>query len=143
MVSTEDKDIAAIARESGAYVLNRPPELAADDTETIDVVRHALTVFNGDDLVLLLQPTSPLRTGRDIDAALESLVAGDMLVSMCAGERNGAIYIAPASHLKTADFEARQTYEMPAERSVDIDTEEDFNRAAGMLDLELAYWAMP
>lgn len=71
VVSTEDGEIAEIARSWGADVpFMRPPELAADDTPGIDPVLHALTMLPAYDAVLLLQPTSPLRTGADIEGLL-------------------------------------------------------------------------
>jgi CMP-N,N'-diacetyllegionaminic acid synthase len=72
VVSTEDSEIAAVARKYGAEVpFMRPPELAADDTPGMAPVLHALGVLPGYDWVVLLQPTSPLRQAADIDACLE------------------------------------------------------------------------
>lgn len=70
-VSTDDPEIAKFAEEMGADVIIRPPELADDSAPTVDVALHALrkTGFNG--AVAVLQPTSPLRTSKDIDNALE------------------------------------------------------------------------
>ncbi len=72
VVSTEDEEIAAVAREYGAQVpFLRPAELARDETSGTDPVLHALEQLPGFDAVLLLQPTSPLRTTADIDACLD------------------------------------------------------------------------
>lgn len=71
VVSTDNAEIADIARASGAAVpFMRPATLAQDDTPGLDPVLHALDELPGHDTVLLLQPTSPLRTAADIDAAL-------------------------------------------------------------------------
>jgi CMP-N,N'-diacetyllegionaminic acid synthase len=76
IVSTEDEEIAAVARAHGAETpFLRPRELAADDTPTIPVVMHALQCLQDEegyspDRVVLLQPTSPLRTAGDITAAI-------------------------------------------------------------------------
>lgn len=71
VVSTEDEEISEVARQWGAQVpFLRPPELAKDDTPGIDPVLHALEQLPGFDAVLLLQPTSPLRTTQDIDACI-------------------------------------------------------------------------
>lgn len=68
IVSTEDHEIASVARELGAEVpFMRPAELAADDTPGIAPVLHAISQLPGYDWVLLLQPTSPLRSTGDID----------------------------------------------------------------------------
>ncbi len=75
-VSTEDPEIARIARQHGGQVIDRPAELAADTAQNDAVVRHALeTVGAGRfDLVVLLQPTSPLRLGEHIDACVEGML---------------------------------------------------------------------
>ncbi len=70
-VSTDSPEIALAARELGVEVIDRPAELAADETPMLDVVQHALAQARGADPVVLLQPTSPLRRPADIDAALE------------------------------------------------------------------------
>ncbi|MBC7505786.1 MAG: acylneuraminate cytidylyltransferase family protein [Sandarakinorhabdus sp.] len=71
MVSTDDEEIAEIARAAGAIVpFLRPAELARDATPGLDPVLHALDGLPGYDSVVLLQPTSPLRGAADIDAAL-------------------------------------------------------------------------
>jgi CMP-N-acetylneuraminic acid synthetase len=75
VVSTDDEEIAAVARQHGAETpFIRPPELARDDTPTMPVVLHALQRLNDEGYVpggvVLLQPTSPLRTSDDIAAAV-------------------------------------------------------------------------
>lgn len=75
--STESEEILAIARAHGAdapYI--RPPELATDAIRNIEVILHALdwcAEKQGEtfDAVVLLQPTSPLRTATHIDEAIE------------------------------------------------------------------------
>jgi len=77
VVSTDGREIAEVAREAGARVpFLRPPELATDKATTLDVVRHALTWFRENEqrefqVVVLLQPTSPLRTAQHIREALD------------------------------------------------------------------------
>lgn len=77
LVSTDDPEIAEIARVAGAEVpFLRPPELSRDESPHIDVVEHAIHWLEADvgsapEYLLLLQPTSPLRTTGDIDASLE------------------------------------------------------------------------
>lgn len=71
VVSTDDPEIAAISAQRGAEVpFMRPAELAQDDTPGMAVVLHALQKLPEFDAVLLLQPTSPLRSSADIDAIL-------------------------------------------------------------------------
>lgn len=69
VVSTEDDEIARVAREFGAETpFMRPDALAQDNTPGMDVVFHALDNLPAYDDILLLQPTSPLRTAEDIEA---------------------------------------------------------------------------
>ena len=75
IVSTDN---AKIADEAGLLGLNvpfmRPDDLAADNSQTIDVVRHAVTSLEAKGqkfkYVVILQPTSPLRTSAHIDEAI-------------------------------------------------------------------------
>ena len=85
VVSTDSPEIAQVAREHGAETpFVRPPELAGDDTPMRDVVLHALDELGGCDVLVLLQPTSPLRRARHVDEAVEALVASgaDCVVSV-------------------------------------------------------------
>ena len=77
VVSTDDQKIADIAVQWGGDVpFMRPAELARDDTPGIAPVIHMLTTIQPEfDLVVLLQPTSPLRTVEDIDGAIALIVA--------------------------------------------------------------------
>ena len=80
VVSTDDDEIAAVA---GVEVLRRPPELAADDTPMLEVVRHAVSEL-GPDVVALLQPTSPFRRAEHVDACVRLLLesGADAVVSV-------------------------------------------------------------
>jgi CMP-N-acetylneuraminic acid synthetase len=76
IVSTDDKEIAEISKKYGAEVpFLRPKELAKDDSPTADAVFHTLAWFKskGDqyDVLVLLEPTSPLRKNEDVDKAIE------------------------------------------------------------------------
>lgn len=82
ILSTDSAAIAAVARAAGCDVpFQRPSSLAQDRTTSAAVVEHALEVLDdaGDryDLVVLLQPTSPLRTAGDIDGAVRLCVDRD------------------------------------------------------------------
>lgn len=89
-VSTDSQDIADIAKQWGGKVpFIRPAELATDAAKGIDAILHAIDWHrdNGDrfDLVLVLQPTSPLRTAVHIDQAIELLFEKNAgaVVSVC------------------------------------------------------------
>lgn len=89
IVSTDDADIAAIAKEYGAEApFLRPADIAGDTASAHDVIRHALDYFNAAqeqyDAVAYLQPTSPFRRGDQISEALAlfSQLSPDTLVSV-------------------------------------------------------------
>lgn len=76
IVSTDDGEIIEAAKQFGAEVpFRRPQDLAQDETKTIDVILHALkSLAKGGknfEYLVLLQPTSPFRSARHIDAAVE------------------------------------------------------------------------
>lgn len=77
ILSSDDDEIMKTARQYGAEVpFKRPDKLARDDTPSIDVIIHAVTFLEdkedySPDIVVILQPTSPLRTAEDIDNALQ------------------------------------------------------------------------
>ena len=75
-VSTEDREIAAVARRCGAEVLERPVELAGDEVISRDVIKHALLALNAD-VSVLMQPTSPVRDNDLIDRVLRAFLDGD------------------------------------------------------------------
>jgi len=90
ILSTDDEEIAEVGRQHGAEVpFIRPAELARDTTTSQDVVLHALRTLMDDgekfDYVVVLQPTSPLRTAHDIDGAIERLLEkhADAVTSVC------------------------------------------------------------
>ena len=168
IVSSDDDEIISIAVQLGCVApFKRPTWLSSDTASSIDVVTHALDQLPPYDYVVLLQPTSPLRSAGDIDAAFAlmrehscpacvsvSLVdmspywmytlTGDSrlakIVDMPKGVTrrqdlppvyalNGAIYIAQVDWLRAnGSFVSADTvaYEMPSERSIDIDTAQDF-----------------
>lgn len=71
VVSSDDDAILRHAAEiEGVRTVSRPPDLAADDSAMWPVVIHALDQLDDHDVVVLLQPTSPLRTVEDVDAAI-------------------------------------------------------------------------
>lgn len=80
VLSTDDDEIASVGHEyDGVEVpFMRPDELAQDDSPTIPVIQHAVRYLREEeeydpDIVLILQPTSPLRRATDIDEAIETL----------------------------------------------------------------------
>lgn len=87
VVSTDDGEIAQVAREAGVEVIKRPRELATDTVQTELALLHALDYLEQNegyrpDAVALLQCTSPLRGSEVIDAAITKLVETDCDVVM-------------------------------------------------------------
>ena len=170
IVSTEDDEIASVAREFGATVVKRPADLATDTAQNNGVVRHVLqSRGNVDQVVVLLQPTSPLRTAADIDACVEPVASGAAKSAMTVTavehhpgktmviengliepftndadmearrqtmrevyRQNGAVYAIRATDFLEHDrFFLRpcRAVIVPAERSIDIDSELDLKLA--------------
>jgi N-acetylneuraminate synthase len=95
LVSTDAAEIADVARAYDAEVpFLRPAALAQDDTPGIEPILHAVRWLeeHGDrpDAVMVLQPTSPLRTAEDLDAAIRLLgePKADAVVSVCDAPRH-------------------------------------------------------
>ena len=90
VVSTEDLEIAGIARQYGADVVIRPVELAQDDTPSLPVLQHVISYLAAAEdrhprLIVLLQPTSPLRAISDVDNSIRLFLdeGCDSVVSVC------------------------------------------------------------
>lgn len=91
LVSTDSLDVVEAAKACQVQVpFMRPPELSNDTASSTDVIRHALQFYKNEksqefDFLVLLQPTSPLRTAEDIDKAIELLMAKNAaaVVSVC------------------------------------------------------------
>jgi CMP-N,N'-diacetyllegionaminic acid synthase len=186
ILSTEDRRIADAARALGCEVpFMRPAELARDETPHLPVILHAVQWLRDHehylpDIVLTLQPTSPLRSSADIAAALRMLelsdadsvvsvnevsahahpmrmlsVGADGLATLfVTGEpvrnrinrrqdlprafvMNGAVYACRTNVLFTATpslyGDRVVAYPMPIERSISIDTQEDWAEAERQL----------
>lgn len=169
ILSSDDVEIMETARSLGCEApFRRAADLANDTAASIDVLLDAADRVPGYDIVVLLQPTSPLRTADDIEATLalmaESGAPGALSVSEApchpylifqrdgagrlapfvekpaelswrrqdlppAWRVNGAVYAADVGWLRSERTlcKAGETaaYEMPVERSIDIDTLED------------------
>jgi len=75
-LSTDDEEIAAFCAPFGVDIrYRRPPELATDEAPLMAAIEHGLHWYASErgrmpDDVLVLQPTSPLRTAQDIDSAV-------------------------------------------------------------------------
>jgi len=168
VLSSDDAEIIQAGILLGCEVpFVRPAELATAEASSMDVVRHVLAALpERYDLIVLLQPTSPFRTGADIDGTVRKCVksGAPACVSVCVPSKpphwtmeldrdgamkplmpeygqahrrqdlppahaiNGAVFVARCDWIvKQSGFVTPETlaYVMPAERSLDIDSEYD------------------
>jgi len=99
-VSTDDEEISSVSSKYGAYVIKRPHEIATDLSSSEDALQHALSIIEKErkiNTVVFLQATSPLRTTKDIDAAIElfngkrgdSLFSASILGDFCVWSGQG------------------------------------------------------
>ena len=80
IVSTDDAAIAQVARDHEAEVYERPAKLATDDALVIDALRDLIRRLRAEGepatIMILLEPTCPLRSAPDVSACLQTLVDG-------------------------------------------------------------------
>jgi CMP-N,N'-diacetyllegionaminic acid synthase len=90
IVSSDDEEILNIAKEYKADFIKRPDELASDTATTFDALKHTLKNVGKYDYVVLLQPTSPLRSEKHINEAIELLKEknADAIISVCEMEHS-------------------------------------------------------
>jgi CMP-N,N'-diacetyllegionaminic acid synthase len=120
VVSTDDEEIAAVARDAGAETpFLRPAELAGDEVSGIAVVEHALRWLADEEgyepeLVLLVQPTEPFVRPEQIRAALELLVerGADSAITTVEVPRNFHPF-----HVRVADGDGWLQFDRPEEHA--------------------------
>ncbi len=81
-VSTENEEISEIAKKYGAKVLNRPENIATDDTASESVLLHFIKEVDHFDILIFLQATCPLVEGTDINEALTLMESYDSVISV-------------------------------------------------------------
>ncbi len=174
IVSTDDIEIAKVAEEYGAVVpFLRPEALSTDNAKSSDVINFMLQYLEKNSSeeissLIILQPTSPLRTSGEIDGAIQLFNSkkADAVISYCEEQHpifwhkflnrnnqfenifsekknseghfekksyypNGAIYIFKRNIILTGDYYTHNSYAyvMSRNKSIDIDTIEDFEYA--------------
>ena len=87
IVSTDDKKIKNVSIKYGAEVIDRPKSLSLDSSPTEDAISHVLDALkqNEDytpDIILLLQPTSPVREYADVVKCLKPIISQEFNASM-------------------------------------------------------------
>lgn len=135
LVSTDSEEIAAVSRRAGASVpFLRPGEFATDDASLLQAIRHAWENHPAPggaryDYIVVLQPTSPLRTGAHIVAAIEHYFGNrksdeDTLASVCqvsskfgwlmqSAEENGYIRFCLDVHAQNPQRQGLRQYFLP------------------------------
>lgn len=76
VVSTDWNELAELARQEGAIVIDRPKELAGDRVSSEECIAHVLEVVPGYDIAMLVQNTSPFNDSGDMNKIIE-LVSGE------------------------------------------------------------------
>jgi len=144
VVTSDDEETLEIARSLGVPIIKRPLSLAqGEEGSMLMTIQHALGYVEKywgykPFIVVILQPTSPLRTAEDIDNTIRLLIdtGADSAETKCGDKENGAVF---ASRYYVFSWQNKilgsicASYLMPEERSIDIDTEEDFLLAERLL----------
>jgi len=81
VISSDDTEVKKVALKRGIFYIDRPEELAQDKSSSADVIVHAVDFLEEKedylpDIVVLLQPTSPLRIAEDIDKTIAPVFEG-------------------------------------------------------------------
>ena len=138
IVTTDDPEVAeSVSGIKGVRLLERPKDLAQDDTPMSQVILHTYLRMSqpGDTepLIVLLQPTSPLRSLIDIMAVTRKACWRSPVFSCLEGTDvpNGAVYAATMSDWMEWPFTMSDWVHvpMPASRSIDINTREQYEEA--------------
>ncbi len=73
LVTSDDDEILGVSKRYKADIIKRPDYLASDTATSFDAIKHSINNIEKYDYIVLLQPTSPLRTSKHIDEAIELL----------------------------------------------------------------------
>ena len=139
VVFTTDCKSMYFKAKKNFQILNytRPKNLAKNDSLARDVILDVLKKISFKfDYFIYLQPTSPLRTVRDIDNSLKMIEAkkGNTLVSVTENSKkpNGMIYVSRTEFfLKKKSFKNKKIilFKTPLRRSIDVDFKKDLDYA--------------
>lgn len=90
IVSSDSDIILDIASKYGVETIKRPLELSSDNATSMDALIHAVKSYKKYTKIILLQPTSPLRTSSHIDGAMEILLdmGAESVISVCEAEHS-------------------------------------------------------
>lgn len=91
LVTSDDEEILNISKKYGADISKRPSKLSSDSSTTYEALEHVISSQEQEyEYIVLLQPTSPLRTSKHIDEAIEllELKNADAVISVCEVEHS-------------------------------------------------------
>ena len=149
LVSTDDKEIAELARDAGATVpWLRPADLATDTARSSDVIAHALDWYEKShgavDAVLLLQPTSPFRSAASIRGGVLTYAAQPV------PRLHSVVSVSPAASHPAWTFNCQGTelkpylgWELLKQRSQDLPPAYALNGALYVIPVADARAALP
>ncbi|MBI4439671.1 acylneuraminate cytidylyltransferase family protein [Candidatus Woesearchaeota archaeon] len=120
-VTTDDIKVKGIANNYGVEIIERPAELALDNTPMLPVLQHAVkSLEESYDCIILLQPTSPFRTANDIDECIKKLGDFDAVYSIAENkesplwsfkiEKECIVPLLPFDKTKTLRQESEKSY---------------------------------
>lgn len=170
IVTSDDHQILKLASKFGAIAVKRPPNLSMSSSSTEDAIMHATVSYENDHKIVLLQPTSPLRSETDVietvsllengyDSSFSAYKTGDLCVwkqengsnypvtyspigrkprqlANTLYVENGAVYAFQLGNFRSARCRMHGKvgmYEMPRERSLEIDEPCDLIMAEALL----------
>lgn len=136
-VSTDDEEIADVARQYGADVIKRPAEFARDEVGTQEVMRHAIRELPYADIEQLccIYATAPLIDPYDLGTAawVEMCAPAPFVVAVGAQPLRdiGMFYFGNVDSFMRHPLYGLRTrlIVIPEERAIDINTEDDWLRA--------------
>jgi CMP-N,N'-diacetyllegionaminic acid synthase len=80
-VSTDCPEIAEVSLEYGAGIVQRPKEISGDHSKSDEALLHFAQEHTDFDILVFIQPTSPLLTAQDIDLGIEMMNSYDSVFS--------------------------------------------------------------
>lgn len=149
IVSTEDPEIRSVAQNLGADVLDRPKYLSRDFSTMLSVLQHVIKTIKGIDVVVLLQPTSPMRDGSLIDCCIKKFLE-TKVDSLATGFRSyqyrwgstqntprqkltgwfyddGNIYVHKAASLKAGKWVGKNNFPMIIDKRYNFEIDDDLD----------------
>lgn len=105
IVSTDSEEIATVAETFGAEVILRPSDLATDTSNVVTAVKHVLEELKEDfDIIVLLQPTAPFRTGIQLNEVIQLLSDSEELEGVISVVPMDDVHPARMYHLEKENY---------------------------------------